>query len=129
MKNIFLIVFIVNISLCVFAQSKGPILTFSESSFDFGDIVQGDKVEHIFKFENTGTDPLIISDVVTTCGCTVTKWNKEPILPGKSAEIVASFNSAGKEGRKNNVITIISNGSNSPTRITLITNVIQSPKH
>ena len=129
MKTIFFLALIVNFSLIAFSQNKGPVLTFSETSHDFGDITQGDKVEHIFKFENTGTDPLIISDVVTTCGCTATKWNKEPILPGKAAEIVATFNSEGKEGRKNNVITIISNASNSPNRITMITNVIQPTKH
>ena len=51
-----------------------PQITFAEDSKDFGDIVQGDKVSHVFEFENTGTEPLILSNVLTTCGCTATAW-------------------------------------------------------
>jgi hypothetical protein len=124
MRNLlFIICFFVATTLN-FAQVNGPVVTFAESSFDFGDIVQGAKVERIYKFQNTGTEPLVVSEVVTTCGCTATKWSKEPILPGKGGEILATFDSAGKEGRKNQVITIISNASNSPSRITMVTNVI-----
>lgn len=98
-------------------------VTFTEKSFDFGDIKQGDVVTHVFKFENTGTEPLILSDVRTTCGCTAPEWPKEPILPGKKSEIKVVFNSSGKVGSQNKVITVISNAKNSPERVSIVTNV------
>src|SRR5687767_2144515 len=99
-------------------QVKGPLIEFAEDMFDFGDMIQGAKSEHIFKFKNSGTEPLLISEVVTTCGCTGKSWSREPILPGKTGELVISFNSKGKEGRQNKKITILSNSSINPVRIT-----------
>lgn len=107
------------------AEKGVPVLAFNESQYDFGDIQQGDKVTHIFKFKNEGTTPLIISNVQTTCGCTVPEWPKEPIAPGKESQIKATFNSAGKMGRQNKVITIHSNASEPITRVTLKSNVLQ----
>ena len=106
------------------AEKGVPVLAFTQSQFDFGDIQQGDKVTHVFKFKNEGTTPLIISNVQTTCGCTVPEWPKEPIAPGKESEIKATFNSTGKMGRQNKVITINSNASEPITRVTLKSNVL-----
>ncbi|MEM9671315.1 MAG: DUF1573 domain-containing protein [Cyclobacteriaceae bacterium] len=102
----------------------GPQITFAEDTKDFGDIVQGDKVSHTFEFENTGTEPLILSNVLTTCGCTATSWPREPIAPGETASIDVSFNSTGKKGRQNKVITVVSNAVNAQERVKLITNVL-----
>lgn len=68
------------------AQEAGAVINFKESSVDFGDIVQGQKVEHTFILTNSGKQPLIISNVAATCGCTVPTWPKEPIAPGKSGK-------------------------------------------
>lgn len=106
------------------AAANGPIITFVESSKDFGDITQGDKVEHVFKLENTGTAPLVISNVAATCGCTVPSWPKEPIAPGKTAEIKVSFNSAGKMGKQNSVVRIYSNASEPIEKVSMISNVL-----
>lgn len=103
-------------------------ITFSENSRDFGDITQGDKVSHIFKFKNTGTAPLIISNVQTTCGCTVPEWPKEPIAPGAAGEISATFNSANKSGIQQKVITIYSNAANDQATVKIIANVFQPKK-
>ena len=105
-------------------STSGPVITFSEASHDFGDIKQGDKVEHTFAFKNTGTEPLILSNVLTTCGCTATNWPRDPIAPGKSGEITVKFNSAGKMGKQNKVVTIVSNATNSQERVKIITNVL-----
>lgn len=105
-------------------KADGPVITFSEKSKDFGDITQGTKVEHTFKLENTGTAPLTISNVATTCGCTVPAWPKEPILPGKSADINVTFNSAGKMGKQNSVVRIYSNASEPIEKISMISNVV-----
>ena len=104
--------------------TNGPVNTFEESSKDFGDITQGDKVEHTFKLENTGNAPLVISNVAATCGCTVPKWPKEPIAPGKTAEIKVSFNSAGKMGQQNSVVRIYSNATEPIEKVSMISNVL-----
>src|SRR4051812_11670200 len=99
--------------LNVFAQNgnataavKGPQITFSDKSHEFGDIKQGDKVNYTFKFTNTGPEPLILSRVKTTCGCTATNWTHEPVAPGKTGEVAATFNSANKMGAQRKVIKI-----------------------
>lgn len=102
----------------------GPKIYFAETSFEFGDITQGDRVEHTFELENTGNEPLILSDVKTTCGCTVPEWPREPIAPGKKANIKVVFNSTGKMGIQNKVVTIMSNAVNSPARVKIVSNVL-----
>lgn len=106
------------------AEKGVPVMAFNESEYDFGDIAQGDKVTHVFKFKNEGSVPLLISNVQTTCGCTVPEWPKTPIAPGVESQIKATFNSAGKMGRQNKVITIHSNSSEPVTRVTLKSNVL-----
>lgn len=103
---------------------SGPVMTFEETKFEFGDIHQGDKVEHVFAFENTGNEPLIITNVQVTCGCTASDWPKDPIAPGQESSITISFNSAGKLGMQNKVITIVSNATNPNNRLTITTNVL-----
>lgn len=105
-------------------EVDGPVITFEESSKDFGDIKQGDKVAHTFKLENTGNAPLIISNVAATCGCTVPSWPKEPIAPGKTAQIKVSFNSAGKMGKQNSVVRIYSNATEPIEKVSMISNVL-----
>lgn len=96
------------------AQSVGAVIAWEKSTYDFGDVVQGDRVEHTFKFKNTGNEPLVITNVQVTCGCTTPKgWERDPILPGKESEITIGFNSAGKYGKQEKVVTIISNAVNS----------------
>jgi len=65
---------------------------FKEKAFDFGTVMEGEIVEHDFTFTNTGNDPLILSKVRSSCGCTVPSWPKVPIAPGKTAVIKAKFN-------------------------------------
>lgn len=105
-------------------STNGPVITFKEKSIDFGDIVQGAKVEHTFVLTNTGSTPLVISNVAATCGCTVPAWPKEPVAPGKTAEIKVSFNSAGKMGKQNSVVRIYSNATEPIEKVSLISNVL-----
>jgi uncharacterized repeat protein (TIGR01451 family) len=106
--------------------TKGPIITWDKSMHDFGDIIQGEKVEYTFKLTNTGDQPLIITNVEVTCGCTVPKgWPRDPIAPDESAEITISFNSTGKSGKQNKVISIISNSKGVDNQIIFSANVIQ----
>ncbi len=105
-------------------SSNSPVLAFSESSRDFGDITQGEKVEHVFKFENKGDTPLIISNVAASCGCTVPNWPKDPIPPGEKGEIKVTFNSAGKMGKQNSVVRIYSNATEPIEKVSMISNVL-----
>jgi len=75
------------------APSNQPLTTIalSESGFDFGKIKKGDKVEHVYEITNTGTNPLVISEVKPGCGCTVPDFTKEPILPGKKRKNHVAF--------------------------------------
>ena len=128
MKKLLFVMTLAFMAFSVQAQEEkevdGPVITFEESSKDFGDIKQGDKVAHTFKLENTGNAPLIISNVAATCGCTVPSWPKEPIAPGKTAQIKVSFNSAGKMGKQNSVVRIYSNATEPIEKVSMISNVL-----
>ncbi len=104
--------------------TDGPKIVFAEDTHDFGDIEQGTKVSYVFNFENSGTQPLILSNVLTTCGCTATDWPRDPVAPGDGGKIEVSFNSAGKMGKQNKVITVVSNAVNAQERVKIITNVL-----
>lgn len=91
------------------ADGKYPVMTFKETEFDFGQIKQGDKVEHIFSFKNTGEADLIITNARASCGCTVPEYPKEAVKPGESGKIKVTFNSAGKSGQTMKTITISCN--------------------
>jgi hypothetical protein len=86
-----------------------PVVTFEKETHDFGKIVQGEKISFSFKFKNTGNADLIISDAKGSCGCTVPKFPKEPIQPGKDGVIEVTFNSEGKSGKQNKSVTLITN--------------------
>jgi len=77
----------------------------SEETHDFGTIPQGIPVKHKFEFSNNGKEPIIISNVQKTYGCTVTDWTKEPVLPGQKGFVMAEFNAA-KEGPFTKAITV-----------------------
>lgn len=98
----------------------GPAITFEESKYDFGSVAQGGVVDHVFKFKNTGTQPLIISNIGVSCGCTTPEWTKEPVAPGKSGTIAAHFNSAGKMGMQNKVLTIESNATGGNVTVAIV---------
>ena len=76
----------------------GPTTTieFPESTFDFGEIKEGEKVRHGYAFTNTGSEPLVISNAKGSCGCTVPDWPRDPIAPGASSVIKVQFDSRGK---------------------------------
>lgn len=73
-----------------------PVITFEEVEHDFGTIMDGTPVETVFKYTNTGNSPLVVSNIKSSCGCTVPEdWNKEPLAPGESAHFTVKFNGKG----------------------------------
>lgn len=131
MKKLLTLAFLFVLAMPVFAQEEearenenGPRIEFTESLHDFGDIHQGDKVQHVFTFKNTGTEPLVLTNVETTCGCTASNWPREPLAPGESADITVTFNSTGKMGLQNKNIRVRSNATNSVETVKIVTNVL-----
>ena len=99
-------------------------IEFKEKQHDFGDVVQGEAVTYKFTFTNSGTEPLMILNVQTTCGCTAPEWPKKPIPPGESGEIVVTFNSTKKMGRINKIITVYTNGQKPEEKLKIVANVL-----
>jgi hypothetical protein len=91
------------------ANEQMAAFKFEESEYDFGTVVAGAEVKRTFKFTNVGEIPLTITNVGTTCGCTVPDWPKEPIVPGAQGQIDVVFNSTDKEGQQMKEITISAN--------------------
>jgi hypothetical protein len=92
-----------------FKENEAAKLSFEKSEHDFGTINEGDVVEYVFKFKNSGKGPLVITNASGNCGCTVPAWPKDPIAPGKSGEIKVSFNSKGKSGLEEKEIYVMAN--------------------
>jgi hypothetical protein len=74
-----------------------------------GKVSEGEKVEITYRFINIGDNPLVIENVVPTCGCTVAEKPQEPIAPGKEGLIKASFDSQGRTGANHKSITVYAN--------------------
>ena len=106
--------------------ANAPQITFEHLVYDFGKIKQGEKVEHVFKFTNTGKSDLIISNAQASCGCTVPTWPKHPIKPGETGEIPVIFDSSGKENQVDKTITITSNTNPATTVLTIKTFIQKS---
>jgi len=105
--------------------SNQPFTTIalSESNFDFGKIKKGDKVEHIYEITNTGTNPLVISEVKPGCGCTAPDFTKEPIMPGKKGKITLHFDSTNFDGNVNKYADVFANVEKAPIKLTFTANI------
>ncbi|WP_375238201.1 DUF1573 domain-containing protein [Aurantibacter sp.] len=91
MKHLFTFLFIGLISLSVNAQDKIAKIEFKETTIDYGTIDKGANGVRTFEFTNTGDAPLVITKVSSSCGCTVPKKPKDPIMPGKTGEIQVKY--------------------------------------
>ncbi|MES2810895.1 MAG: DUF1573 domain-containing protein [Bacteroidota bacterium] len=101
-----------------------PVIEFDVKEFDFGTIKQGDKVEHIFKFKNTGKNDLSVIEVRPSCGCTAPEWTKEPVKKGESGEIKIIFNSTGKSGPQHKSISLLTNTMEGNEVLTFKANIV-----
>jgi len=105
---------------------KIPVMTFEKTSHDFGQIIRGEKVSYRFKFKNTGKLPLIISDVPSSCGCTVPEFSKLPVSPGEEGYILVTFNSQTESGYRAKTVTVISNAQPRTQVLTISANVVSA---
>lgn len=86
-------------------------ITFDKLEHDYGDVPRNGNGETTFTYKNTGKIPLILSNVRSSCGCTVPAWSKEPLMPGQTASIRVKYNTA-NPGPINKTVTVESNASN-----------------
>lgn len=110
MKKILLLVAFVGFSCVTFGQAKIEFKA-KDNTIDYGTVTKdGDSGLRSFEFKNTGNQPLMITNVQSTCGCTVPSFPKEPIMPGKTGKIDVKYNMNPGPIRK--TITVESNAVN-----------------
>ncbi len=100
-------------------KSQEAVITFDEKYHDIGNITVGEIISYAFRFHNSGKGDLIIKKVITSCGCTVSKWSKKPIHPGEAGEIEVIFDSSGRYGIQNKAISVLSNAKNGKQVLTI----------
>lgn len=105
----------------------GPKLKFDKTEHDFGVINEGDIVETVFKFTNSGKSELIITSAKGSCGCTVPEWPKQPIMPGETGEIKVKFNSYKKPNLQQKQVTLVTNTENGKEILKIKAQVIPNP--
>jgi len=86
-----------------------PVVEFERDTFNFGTVIEGEKVAYSYRFKNVGNADLIINDAKGSCGCTVPEFPKKPIKPGESNSINVVFDSKGRTGEQIKSVAIIAN--------------------
>jgi hypothetical protein len=96
----------------------GAVFSFlNKTTYKFTDTQEGVLLTHVFKFKNIGYQPLAISDYKVACSCTKAKFSKEPILPGQESAIEVMFDTNGKFGYQDRILSIYSNAKKSPIKL------------
>ena len=124
MKQMMLMMAFLFVSAGLFAQDedkKGAYMQFDESVvndkgqvvYDYGEVVHNGDGTSVFRFKNTGNEPLVLSKVRSSCGCTVPAWPRKPIMPGEEETIEVDYDTR-RMGRIYKSISIYSNAKNSP---------------
>lgn len=90
------------------SAQAGPKMTFETTVVDYGEVEYGGPRERVWKFKNSGKEPLIITSAQGSCGCTVPSYPKEPIMPGATGEIKINYDT-NRPGDFNKLVTIMTN--------------------
>lgn len=99
------------ILLATGSVSAQAVISTGQASHDFGEINEADgKVSHTFEISNTGDQPLVITRVIASCGCTTPEWTKEPIAAGQKGNITITFDPTNRPGPFAKTISVYSNG-------------------
>lgn len=103
--------------------AKMPVIEFETTHYDFGDVIQGERLTYSYKFKNTGKSNLIIYSTEATCGCTTSTPPKAPIRPGETGEIQVTFDSKSQHGRIKKRILVAANTYPAETILYVTANV------
>lgn len=101
-----------------------PKIEFDKENHDFGVIIQGEKVSHIFKYKNIGGSDLIIREVKATCGCTVVKFSRDPLASGKEDAVEVVFDSDRRQGIQHKTVYLWANTQPNRSEISISAEVI-----
>lgn len=127
MKRIAFTLFILIAAVVTFGQEyamisklkkETAVFSWTAIEHDFGQIKVGEPVSHEFTFTNTGDIPLVISTVQASCGCTVTSYTKEPIAPGGTGYVKATYNAA-SIGQFTKTVTVNANTEDGYAKLTI----------
>lgn len=127
MKQLITIMFVGLISLTGYSQDKMAKIEFKETTIDYGTIEKGANGVRVFEFTNTGDAPLIISNVKSTCGCTVPRKPEKPIMPGETGEIEVKYDTK-RVMPIRKTITVLSNAETPTVALKIKGNVIDPSK-
>ena len=118
MKKIGILIVMVCLSLAAMAQKDAQI-KFDKITHNFGTFSEKNPVQEcVFTFTNVGEKPLVINQAVASCGCTIPKYTKQPVMPGQKGELKVTYNGAGKfAGHFKKTITVRTNGAVEVTRL------------
>lgn len=109
------------------SQIVFPSISFDKTLHDFGDITNGTPVETIFSYTNSGRSPLVVTDIKSTCGCTVPQgWSKSPLMPGESSQFSVKFNGKGAN-KVSKTITLTTNTENGREQVRITAFVKPDP--
>lgn len=108
-----LLVFSLFLALNTQAQKTGPAIKFTSQVVDYGEIERGSDGIRVFEFVNSGDQPLVISKVYSSCGCTIPKKPEAPIAPGEKGEIQVKYDT-NRVGPIRKTITVNSNAESTP---------------
>jgi hypothetical protein len=104
-------------------ETTASTIAWKAETIDVGQIPQGTPKAIIYEFKNTGKTAVVITNVQGSCGCTATDYTKEPILPGKTAKVTATYNAANK-GAFTKTVTVTTSAETTPKILTLKGTVI-----
>lgn len=99
-------------------------IAFRRNFYNYGEVNQGEIVEHEYEFTNIGEAPLVIKDVVVSCGCTQPSYPFVAIAPGEKGYIGVKFDSKTKEGDQKSIITVTANTEPAVWKLYLDGNVV-----
>jgi uncharacterized cupredoxin-like copper-binding protein len=107
-------------------SSSGPSLQVPETQYNFGQVVEGKVVDHVFSFANDGDQKLTIKEVKNSCGCTAALLTKKELAPGEKGELKVELNTANRSGKMTRNITIISDDPKEPQKnLTIFAEVLK----
>lgn len=102
-----------------------PVVEFQKTTHDFGKIITGERVAYAFRFQNSGSSPLIITGVRSGCGCTVGDYPKDAIKPGEEGKVNIVFNSAGRRGFQSESVRVLTNAEESVVTLRITAEVLE----
>lgn len=124
MKKLFSIISLLLIASAAFSQG----LKFDDVKYNFGFVHEGEKLVHQYTFENTGTQPVIISEAKVQCSCTQVEFPKQPIKPGEKGVIKVTFDTTNKMDRQDRTVLLTTNAQAQPYELRFKCVVLKAKK-